>query len=335
MSMASPAGLPRPPRGKAEWPWVNSTVGRTNTARSDTPERRISIVTPSFNQADFLEKTIRSVLLQGYPDLEYIVVDGGSTDGSVEIIRKYERHLAYWVSETDAGQSHAINKGFSRATGDIFAWLNSDDFYAPGVLSRVAAEFAARPEIGLVYGDCLFLDEGDGSTRLRPARQMGFDRLLVGDNPIWQPSTFFRRSVFEEAGGVDESLHLALDYDLWLRSTKSTQFLLLGGPPLSVVHDHPRTKSRRHSSEFIREILRAVENFYNTPDVPAEAVRLRPTSLAHLYFECGSATALAGNSLRAALPWFLRAVRADFRMLLRAPWIGWKLSQLFVRRAVG
>jgi glycosyltransferase involved in cell wall biosynthesis len=112
---------------------------------------KISIVTPSFNQGRFIEKTILSVIEQDYPNLEYIIIDGGSTDESVEVIKKYDQHLAYWVSEPDRGQSHAINKGFERATGEIFGWLNSDDWYHPGALKAVAEAFAANPEAGAEF----------------------------------------------------------------------------------------------------------------------------------------------------------------------------------------
>src|SRR5512134_129792 len=127
---------------------------------------KISIVTPSFNQGKYLERTIRSVIEQDYPNLEYIIIDGGSTDESVEIIRKYEKHLAYWVSEPDRGQSHAINKGFDRATGEIFGWLNSDDWYVPGALKAVAEAFAANPEAGAVVGAGEMVDE-EGKLVLR------------------------------------------------------------------------------------------------------------------------------------------------------------------------
>ncbi|HRY21099.1 MAG TPA: glycosyltransferase family 2 protein, partial [Flexilinea sp.] len=121
----------------------------------------VSIVTPSFNQAEFLERTIQSVLSQDYPNLEYIIIDGGSTDGSVEIIRKYENRLAYWVSEKDKGQTNAINKGFNRAKGEIFAWLNSDDIYEPGAIQAAVEALMSDPSLGFVYGDCNFIDSHD------------------------------------------------------------------------------------------------------------------------------------------------------------------------------
>lgn len=127
---------------------------------------KISIVTPSFNQGKYLEKTILSVLEQDYPNLEYIIIDGGSTDNSVEIIKKYEKHLAYWVSEPDRGQSHAINKGFGHATGEILGWLNSDDYYAPGAPQAIAEAFLANPDVGAIVGAGEFLFEDTGKITL-------------------------------------------------------------------------------------------------------------------------------------------------------------------------
>lgn len=177
---------------------------------------RITIITPSFNQSKFIEKTILSVLEQGYPDLEYIVMDGGSTDGSVEIIKKYADRITFWESRPDHGQSDAINKGFRRATGDIVSWINSDDVYVKGAFARVAGYFADHPGDGMVYGDCDLINEWDQVyARERPGR---FDLArLLENNYIPQPTVFLRRAAIEGDHLVDESLHYAMDYELWLR----------------------------------------------------------------------------------------------------------------------
>jgi len=189
----------------------------------------ISVITPSYNQAQFLEETILSVLGQDYPNLEYIVVDGGSTDGSVEIIKKYADRLAYWVSEPDRGQSHAINKGLERATGEIVAWLNSDDLYCPGTLSTVARYFAEHPEVAVVYGNSEYVAEDGKHLGYYPARP--YDRRALfgqfaGDiaNYIPQPSVFMRLEAPRPAQLVDERLRYALDYDLWGRLARYYQF---------------------------------------------------------------------------------------------------------------
>lgn len=177
----------------------------------------ISIVTPSYNQAAFLEQTILSVLNQGYPNLEYIIMDGGSTDGSVDIIRKYADRLAYWVSEPDQGQADAINKGWQRSHGEIVAWLNSDDTYEPGALQAATECFVARPDVYLVYGDMNFVDdEGNVFERFHAP---DFDlRTFIGDSCyIRQPTTLFRRAALEQVGTLDTRLHYAMDYDLFIR----------------------------------------------------------------------------------------------------------------------
>lgn len=177
----------------------------------------ISIVTPSYNQARFLEATMRSVLEQDYPGIEYIIMDGGSTDGSVEIIKKYSDRLAWWVSEKDQGQTDAINKGFARAKGDILAWINSDDTYQPGALRAVAEYFAAHPEIGLVYGDANYIDEAGNISGRFPAAQTDYERLRRGYVHIPQQAAFFRADLWKKVGPLDPSFYFAMDYDLWVR----------------------------------------------------------------------------------------------------------------------
>jgi glycosyltransferase involved in cell wall biosynthesis len=184
---------------------------------------RISIITPSFNQAEYLEQTILSVLEQGYPDLEYMVIDGGSTDGSVDIIRKYASRLAYWVCEKDRGQTHAINKGMSRATGQILAYLNSDDIYLPGTLQRVADAWSSHPEADLIHGDCRIVDRrGNPIDRRRPGISNYEEALDVWG--FWwkrrnfvQPEVFWTRRIADAIGPLREELHMVMDYDYWVR----------------------------------------------------------------------------------------------------------------------
>lgn len=183
---------------------------------------KITVITPSFNQAPFIERTIQSVLDQDYPALELIVMDGGSTDGTVEILRRYEGRLQ-WVSERDEGQADAINKGIARATGDIIAYLNSDDLYEPGALRAAGEYFSQHSDVLWLTGRCRIIDEQDGETR-RPItayknfllRRYTYSLLLV-TNPISQPATFWRRSVVEEFGFFDKGQHFVMDYEYWLR----------------------------------------------------------------------------------------------------------------------
>lgn len=182
---------------------------------------KITVVTPSFNQGAYLETTIRSVLGQRYPNLEYLVLDGGSTDESVAIIRRYERELAFWVSEPDGGQSQAINRGFARATGDILCWLNSDDYHLPDTLWRVARHFTAHGDQPLVVsGSCLFFTEGQAQGRLQAPAKHDPERLQRCDYFV-QPSTFWNAAAWRATGALDRELHFAFDWDWFLRAAQA------------------------------------------------------------------------------------------------------------------
>jgi len=181
---------------------------------TDTP--LVTIITPSYKQAKFLEQTIQSVLSQDYPNIEYIIVDGGSQDGSVDIIKKYADRLAWWVSEKDSGQAEAINKGFVRATGEIVAWVNSDDYYLPGAISSAVAALQAHPECSLVYGDLVSVDVNGQPFNVITYADWGLDGLAQF-NIIGQPSVFMRRKYLEQAGYLDVTYNLMLDHELWLR----------------------------------------------------------------------------------------------------------------------
>ncbi len=181
---------------------------------------RISVVTPSFNQGEFLEATLRSVLTQGYPDLEYVVIDGGSTDDSVNIIERHQADLAHWVSEPDEGHAHALNKGFARTTGEIMCWINSSDMYYPWTLETVAEIFSELPEVQWIQGVGSWFDIHGRPRAVPPAsRALNVYDVLAGHYlGIQQESVFWRRSLWERAGGrLDQSLTCAADLDLWLR----------------------------------------------------------------------------------------------------------------------
>lgn len=190
----------------------------------------VSIVTPSYNQARFLEATLESVLAQTYPNIEYIVIDGGSTDGSVEVLQRYADRLAYWVSEKDAGQTDAINKGFARATGEVLAWLNSDDTYEPHAVAEAVAFLQEHPDVGLVYGDANFTDENGRIIGRFPAAQTDYARLRRGYVHIPQQAAFWRAGLWRQVGPLDPSFYFAMDYDLWVRLAR-----------ISKLHYHPRT----------------------------------------------------------------------------------------------
>ena len=183
---------------------------------------KISIVTPSYNQAQFLERTILSVLNQNYPNLEYIIIDGGSTDGSVEIIKRYEKYLAYWVSEKDRGQSHAINKGFEKSIGEILAWQNSDDIYLPGIFIKIA-EFYHIKKFDLIMGDIILINKKDKPIRtLRYAPWPKFGLKYIGMS-IANQSTFWTKKLYSKCGLMNENLHFAFDADFFYRLLIKTE----------------------------------------------------------------------------------------------------------------
>lgn len=183
----------------------------------------ISIVTPSYNQARYIEQTIKSVLSQDYPRIEYLIVDGGSTDGSQNIIKKYEDKLGWWVSEKDRGQTDAINKGFARARGDVLAWINSDDTYEPGAVTAAVAYLRDHPEVGMVYGDCNFINESGKVIGRFNSAQTNYRLLRRGYAHIAQQTMFFRADLWKQVGPLDPSFYFAMDYDLWTRIAARTE----------------------------------------------------------------------------------------------------------------
>ena len=207
---------------------------------------KISVITPTFNQGAFIEKTINSVLSQNYPNLEFIIIDGGSTDNTVEIIKKYEQHLTYWVSEPDRGQSHAINKGTAKSTGEILTWLNSDDWYMPGTLQRFAELFQQNPDVGIVVGAGRIVDQAGTEIYYKePTQEINLTSLYQwqrgGD--FMQPSSAYSREAWDIAGPIDESIHIALDVDLWLRMAKKNIKFLSVNELFSEALSHPDAKT--------------------------------------------------------------------------------------------
>jgi len=188
---------------------------------------RIAVVTPSYNTGRHIGAAVRSVLEQDYPNFDYIVMDGGSTDQTVDVLRGFGERLR-WVSQTDAGQADAINKGFARTGGEVLCWLNSDDTYAPGAFRSVAQFFAANPDVDVVYGDASYTDaQGKVIAPCVHVEPYNRHRLFHYSDFIVQPATFFRRSAYEAVGGIDPDIHWAMDYDLWLKMAKRFNFAYL------------------------------------------------------------------------------------------------------------
>ncbi|MDP1780195.1 MAG: glycosyltransferase family 2 protein [Anaerolineales bacterium] len=217
----------------------------------------VSIITPSYNQASYLEETILSVLNQDYPRIEYVVVDGASTDGSVEIIKKYESRFAWWVSEKDRGQADAINKGIARATGDIVAWLNSDDYYLQGAVSAAVKVFEEHPDVVLVYGNMLAVDEDGRTFNTLNYKQLTIEDLLCFQI-IGQPAVFMRRFALQKTNGLDSTFHFLLDHLLWIQIAQQGK-ILHADQTWSAARYHAEAKNRAKAAEFGREAFRILE----------------------------------------------------------------------------
>ncbi|MFZ1041236.1 MAG: glycosyltransferase family 2 protein [Anaerolineales bacterium] len=217
----------------------------------------VSIVTPSFNQSAYLEQTILSVLEQDYPDIEHIVIDGASTDGSVEIIKKYSPRLAYWISEKDSGQADAINKGMRHTKGDIVAWLNSDDYYLPGTINSAVAAFESNPQAVMVYGNMLAVNQTGQTINQLHYRQLTLEDLLCFQI-IGQPAVFMRRTAFEKAGGLDLSFHFMLDHQLWIKLAAQGPIVHMD-QTWAAARYHPLAKNRAQAPGFAREAFRVLD----------------------------------------------------------------------------
>jgi glycosyltransferase involved in cell wall biosynthesis len=216
----------------------------------------VSIITPSYNQAKYLEATIQSVLGQDYENIEYILVDGGSSDSSVEIIQKHADQLAWWVSEPDKGQTEAINKGFARAQGTILAWLNSDDTYQPGAVSEAVAFFQEYPDLGLIYGDANFINAQGKVIGQFNAQQTSYRRLRRGGVYIPQQAAFWRADLWKQVGPLDPETYFAMDYDLWVRLARVSQIRYFPGHTWANFRLHDDAKTIAADERCWPEMLR-------------------------------------------------------------------------------
>ena len=215
----------------------------------DSNYLKISIVTPSYNQAQFLEKTILSVLNQNYPNLEYIIIDGGSTDGSVEIIKKYKKYLSYWVSEKDNGQADAINKGFQKSSGEILAWLNSDDLYLINTLFKIKKTFMTNEEINFLYGHSLLIDGEDNIIRRLYTVPQTYHSYIYDGGNIFQGTVFWKRDIFYKYERLDKKLQTAMEYKLFDNFFKNEKGYFLNDI-LAAYRLHKKAKSYQISNEI-------------------------------------------------------------------------------------
>lgn len=265
---------------------------------------KISVVTVSYNQAQFLEDCILSVLTQDYPAVEYIVIDGGSTDGSVDIIKKYADQLAYWVSEPDAGQTDALKKGFSRATGDIFCWINSDDQLEPGALTEVADFFEQHPEARVVTGDHIKMNEQGIPIKLH--REIPFNRFIWNYtyNYTAQTSTFWKRALYEDVGGMNPDFNMGMDTDLFSRfSERAVMYKTNGIWSRFRLHSAQKTQNFSDRSKYERRLI--LERYAGPQPVWQEKlcrIAARPVRIAWR-FVTGCYFARLPKNKRSALKW--------------------------------
>lgn len=248
--------FPEPRPGRVGWPWTEPPAPLPPLMPDGSAWPAISLVTPSLNQGEFIEETLRSVLLQGYPRVELVVIDGGSRDQTVEVLRRYEPWLAYWVSEPDRGQSHAINKGLTRVTGEYVAWLNADDYLLPQALQTWAHLIRARPRAVLWAGAVQLHDRHGRILGIHQPR-LGNKRDLARWNfkaEFYQPGCVFRRSVCQHVGGLDERLHYALDPDLWMRMRAVGEFAACD-VPIACARLYPEAKSQRDPASLQMELI--------------------------------------------------------------------------------
>jgi glycosyltransferase involved in cell wall biosynthesis len=280
----------------------------------------VSIITPSYNQAKYLEQTILSVLNQDYPRIEYIVMDGASTDRSVEIIKKYAGRLAYWESEKDKGQADAINKGFARAKGEIIAWLNSDDYYLPGTISAAVKVFEENPDVVLVYGNMLAVDENGKTFNTLNYKPLTLEDLLCFQI-IGQPAVFMRRSALQKTSGLDLTFHFLLDHLLWIKIAKQGRILHVN-QIWSAARYHAEAKNVAKAAEFGREAFRILETVAQDKDLAPTLLKIDRRAHASAY------RVDARYKLDGGLP--AEALSAWFRALFIYPPVALKRMNIFV-----
>jgi glycosyltransferase involved in cell wall biosynthesis len=263
------------------WPWTEET--NSVFYDPDIQYPKISIVTPSFNQGKYIEETIRSILLQNYPNLEYIIIDGGSTDNTVEIIKKYNKWITYWVSEPDKGQSHAINKGIEKCTGDIFNWLNSDDYYMPDTFSQVAIAFMSDPSLQVVSG----FENHIGLDGKNTLNEGTFLKRKLEETiefcQVAQPSTFFKLSSIRQIGGVPEDLHYIMDGEMWMKLLLwygQNHFLKIKKVLVNFrLHEDSKTVNNLVVNNFLYERSSIIADLQRYIGVPAEIINYYITQI--------------------------------------------------------
>ena len=282
------------------------------TQTSTTP--LVSIITPSFNQAEYIEQTLLSVLQQDYAPIEYIVIDGCSTDGSIGVIEKYSDRLAYWVSEPDQGQVDAINKGLRRATGEIVAWINSDDMYVAGAIRLAVAALQAHPEVGMVYGDGIMVDGNNNLLDLHTYRTYDVLDLLCFD-VLLQPTVFMRHEVLDKVGLLSDQYHMVLDHDLWIRI--ASEGPILHTPSFwAVERTHEKAKTVAMTGTFVEEASELIRRAEESP-VLGDLISANDRKVRSSYHAFAARRMIDGGEHRKATSEIFNAFITDPRIGLR------------------
>ncbi|MCU1310417.1 MAG: hypothetical protein JWO20_1542 [Candidatus Angelobacter sp.] len=283
--------LPPPPAGKSGWPWTEGA----DPSQPSASAPRISIVTPSYNQGQFLEETIRSVLLQGYSNLEYIIIDGGSSDQSCAIIKKYEPWISYWVSESDRGQAHALNKGIAKITGKLFGWINSDDLLVPGALDLLGRNHQQFPG-HILAGDVVVFQDGSGAEEFCPQHGLEFRNCVEYWRPerSWaQPGVFLPSELMSQVGKLDETLHYCFDHDLLCRALPLAEVKTLNSTVARYRH-HSTSKTVSKLDFFHLEVVKVTRKYWSSlPQMDTSAARRHCVSL---LIQTGLNRTVAGKS---------------------------------------
>lgn len=303
--------LPLPPIGKTGWPW---NVSADSHIRECLPEHIpiVTIVTPSFNQGEYLEETIRSVLLQGYPELEYKVMDGGSTDESLSIIKKYSKWIDCWVSEPDKGQADAINKGFKHCKGELFAWLNSDDYYLPGGLTRLVSAWL-ETKADFIHGDVWQVKDHRLPYPWRTGEVFDYEKSLLSLHiPIPQQGALWTRSLWKKVGGLDPKWHCVLDRVFFNRAGLNHQFHYVS-EAIAVSRIHEDAKSHSLQLKWIEELPAMYQEFFLMPNLPHHIQKLKKQTMYSVWQRCAG---IARHNGLPAYPYLLKAVKESPRMFV-------------------
>lgn len=261
--------LPPAPEGKTGWPWTEQTEPLPDKMADGSDWPRISIVTPSYNQGEFIEETIRSTLLQGYPNLEYIIIDGGSNDNSVEIIKKYQQYIAYWISEPDKGQSHALNKGFQKATGELVGWQNSDDFYYPNAFQYAGEALHNHQEYDVFYGSRNYLNLNGDGLLIKDTHMSVFNlEEMIPNANMSNQSLFFKKRIFQDGNFVDTTFKHCMDHELfWRLIFKGYKFIFI--PQINACYRlQPECKGRQTENNWLIDTIKICKTIYKNTQLP-------------------------------------------------------------------